>query len=803
MKTIRFLFLLIITVSLGVALNSKIGQVPPLGKLLSPWHGYLQNIENPSETSNYKISNEELRAEVKVYFDEIGIPHIYAQNDHDMYYAQGYLTAKDRLWQMDFFSRVVMGRLSEVLGMKTIHFDKLNRRIGLKKMTFQSWEVAKSDPELHTALTSFSDGVNAYIDDLSYSDYPIEFKLLDYKPETWSPVKSCLAYAMLSNTLSRSEADLENTNALVIFGKEMYDLMFPEQLGNLDPVIPSTVKWDFAPLSSNQTHQISVTKTKKTIDKPNPLYGSNNFVVSGDKTKNGNVLFANEPDLQLTQPSIWYAIHQNKPEHNTMGVTVPGTPLILIGFNDSIAWGVTNSPRDQVDWYKIKFRDQSRNEYWYNNQWFKSEKVIEEIKIRGEKSQFDTIIYVHHGPVVYDRSFFGENEKNNYAMKWIAHDPGHTLSGMYKINRSKNYEAFEEALRDFTGPPQNFLFGSSKGDIAVNLPGKFPIKPEGMGKFLLEGSQLDQEWTKLIPFEQRLWLMNPKQGFLSSANQHPTNDEYPYYIYDHNYEYFRGRRINDRLRVLNYIEPKDLMKLQNDNFNYHAFESLPAMLDSLDTLSFDSSKFEYFNALQHWDYFNEAELEEPTLYQVWWDILYEKIWDEYDTVNIRVKKPHRYITTHLLQNEPSLPFFDILNTPIRENVNQLYQDSFNEAVDSLEKWSESNGNNISWYNYKNTRIRHLLRLEPFSKDKVIIGGGPGIVNAAGKSAGPSWRMVVELDPEGTKAWAVYPGSQTGNPGNTDYGNMIDKWAKGEYYELLFGDDISQSEKVNYTLTFKP
>ncbi|MFY0598583.1 MAG: penicillin acylase family protein [Cyclobacteriaceae bacterium] len=803
MKTFKFLFSLVLTIALAIALNTKIGEIPPLAKLLSPWHGYLQNIETSEEGTIQSFKSSEIKSETKVYFDELNFPHIYAQNDEDLYFVQGYLTAKDRLWQMDFFSRVVMGRLSEVIGKRAANFDKLNRRIGLKKMTHEVWENAKQNDQLRIALQSYSKGVNAYIEELSYPDYPIEFKILDYEPEPWSPLKSCLAYALLSNTLSRSEADLENTNAMALFGKEMYDLMFPEELGNLDPVIPQGKKWDFIAQEVASQFRSEISKTLATIDKPSPLYGSNNFVAAGSKTKNGNVIFANEPDLQLTQPSIWHAIHLHTDKINTMGVTVPGTPTILIGFNDSIVWGVTNSPRDQVDWYKIEFRDKSRKEYRYNNQWFKTEKVVEEIKIRGEKSLFDTVVYVHHGPLVYDRNFYGDKEKSNYAMKWIAHSSGNTFPSLYEINRSKNYQEFETALKSFTGPPQNFLFGSSAGDIAVNLPGTFPIKPKGMGKFLLDGADINQEWNDHIPFEHRMLDKNPVKGFLSSANQHPVDSLYPYYTYDHHYEYYRNRRINDRLKTIQNIEPDDFMKLQNDNFNYHASESLPAMLNALDTSLFQSSHRDYVNSLSKWDYFNSPEIEEPTLYQLWWDILYEKIWDEYDTVSISINKPHRYITNHLLINNPEFPFFDILETNKTETARDLYQSAFNESVDSLKRWSEEHEGNIDWYNYKNTGIRHLLRLKPFSEENIIIGGGKGIVNAASRFAGPSWRMVVEMDPEGTKAWGIYPGSQTGNPGSGDYGHMIEKWAKGEYFELLFGQDISKSEKVKSIQKFKP
>lgn len=802
MKTFRFLFFTILTIATAIALNSSIKGVPPLGKFLSPFHGYLQNAEK-SDLSRADLKIAGLENKVTVYYDEITIPHIYAANNHDLYFAQGYLTATDRLWQMDFYSRVVLGRVSEVLGSRALDFDRLNLRIGLKKMTLDLLQEIEKDPELYAILTAYTDGVNAYISNLNEKNYPIEFKLLNYAPEEWTAAKSCLAFAMLSNTLSRSEADLENTNARALLGQEMYDILFPEQLGNLDPVIRKDKKWNFEVEKPKYLSYEDSPLTSTTIEKPNPLYGSNNFTVMGTKTKNGHVLFANEPDLQLTQPSIWHAIHLHSPDINAMGVTVPGTPVLLIGFNDSIAWGVTNSPRDQVDWYRITFKDEQRSEYRYNQQWFKTEKRIEKIEIANADPFYDTIVYVHHGPLVYDRNFKGENERNNYAMRWIAHDPGTTLKAMLKMNRAKGYVDYKKALTYFNGPPQNFLLGTAQGDIAIWLPGKFPIKKPGQGKFLMDGTDPDNESLSFIPTEHALNDFNPAQGFLSSANQHPTDSLYPYYVYDHHYEYYRNRRINDRLRSLNGIVTKDFMRLQNDNFNYQASESLPAMLASLDTLTFTAREWSYVKTLREWDYFNEPNLKAPSIYDLWWDLTYAQVWDEFDTITVAVNKPNTYTTIWLLKNKPNLTFMDRLDTDSVESASSLMQAAFYQSLDSLEKWSQKNGDDYSWYKFKNTGITHILRLAPFSFEQVKIGGGPGIVNAAGPTAGPSWRMVVELDPAGVKAWGVYPGSQSGNPGSPRYGEMIDKWANGEYYELLFGQSIENSDKITSTQYLLP
>ena len=803
MKTLRFVIALIISLVILIALDNSFSGLPALGKFLSPHHGFWQNGEPAGTRPSQQLSLEGLKESVTIYYDTLKIPHIYANNSHDLYLTLGYITARDRLWQMDFYSRVVFGRLSEVLGDRALNYDRLQRRTGIKAMTEAMYEAIIEKPDIKEMLEAYSEGVNLLIDELDFSSYPIEFKLLDYEPEAWTPLKTCMAYGLLSNTLSRSEGDLENTNALNIFGEEQYNVLFPENPAGIDPVIPRGTPWNFEPLVKfPELQAFHAPLIRKTIEKPNPLNGSNNFAVSATKSATGNVLLANEMDLQLTLPSIWYVSHIHTPDLNVMGVTVPGTPVILVGFNDSISWGVTNSPRDQVDWYQVEFKNSSREEYLYNKQWFKTSKVVETFDVKGDADFYDTIVHVHHGPVVYDRNYLPENGKFNAAMRWVAHDKSTTFLTMYGINKAQDHDAFVDALKHFTGPPQNFIFGSKDGTIAMHLPGRFPIKRPGLGKFLMDGADPASEAKSFIPFEHRLKIINPKRQFVSSANQHPVDSLYPYYVYDHHYEYDRNRRINDRLNILGKVTPDDMKKLQNDNFNYRAYEILPVMLDTLDTTSFQAEEWKYFNMLKSWDYFSEPELIAPTVFQMWWDILYKNIWDEFDTISVSIDKPSHYNTVQLLRTKPQFLLFDRLETDIKENAITLYNQTFRTTVDSIVKL-QGQGEDLRWYVFKNTSVNHLLRLSPFSSESIRIGGYGNTVNAASGGHGPSWRMVVELTKEGPNAWGVYPGSQTGNPGNPEYGHMINDWASGTYHKLTFATDLTNHPEIIYTQQIDP
>ncbi len=805
LKVIRFVFSLAITCTLFYFLNYKHGNTPPLGKFLNPFEGFWQNGEKEALNLTEKLEAAGLKDEVVIKFDEQLFPHIFAQNDYDLYFAQGYITAYHRLWQMEFQLMKTTGRLSEILGGITIKLDKSQRRKGLMYGAKRSLEAMQKHPKILNMVQGYTDGVNFLINSLDYSDLPIEYKLLDYTPEPWTNLKACILMKEMSDQLSRGEADLQNTNALKLFGKEDFEMLFPERFANLDPVIPKGTSWDFYPIKVIQPDvEFPQIFTKNTIESPDPRNGSNSFVVDGTKTANGKVLLANEPDLSLNLPSIWYTIQLNAPGVNVFGVSLPGGPGVTIGFNDSIAWGNTNAKRDVVDWYYIEFKNDRREEYRYDDKWLKTEKQVEEIIVRGGETIYDTIVYTHYGPLTYDRNFMGNGEKVNFAMKWTAHEGSHELKALYKVNRAKNYDDFVEAFSYFTGPPQNYSFASTTGDIALWINGKFPVKWKGQGKFLLDGRDSRQEWQAIIPHEQNLHIKNPNHGFVSSANQHPADSTYPYYSYDYNYEYYRNRRINDRLKLMSNMRVADMMKLQNDNYNYKASESLPMMLDSLDTLGMNHRALEVYTLLRKWDYFNEPDRLAPSVYRVWSNKLYRTIWDEFKDQDVSLIWPHIYNTIYLLNNDPSNKYMDIKSTEKIETASDLINMTFQSTLDSLDIWKEKSGKEYQWFEFKNTRITHLMRLSPFSIDHVKIGGDGGIVNAASEKHGPSWRMVVELGDGEVNGWGVYPGSQTGNPGNPTYGNMVESWAAGKYYPLLFLKSVNESsDKLIFTQTLKP
>ena len=802
MKTIKPVLLFFILIAYIYVLNISVFNLPPIGKLLNPYSGFFHNgLVNKFD----EIELPGIKDEVNLQIDSLLIPHIYAKNDEDLYYVQGYMHAFHRLWQMEFQIMSTSGRLSEIFGDRALSIDRASRRKGLLYAAKNTLEISKKDLETLKYIQAYTNGINDYILSCDIQNLPIEYKLLNYKPEKWTILKSFLLMEQMSDMLSRRNQDIEDTYLLEILGKEEYDFLFPEIHQEVDPIIPRNTNFEFTPKKLTRKRDTIYPKISidETLKKPDPYNGSNNFAISGKRTKNGNPILGSQPDLSLNLPSIWYAVHLNSPTVNTMGVSLPGAPGVIIGFNDSIAWGETNATRDVVDFYKIKFKDNKRKEYLFDRKWLKTEKIIEKFKVKNSNPFYDTIIFTHHGPITYDRNFLGNNDKVNLAMRWIAHDASIEYKTFFKLNRAKNISDIKEALSYFDGPAQNFAYATTEGNIGMTIAGKFPIKWKEQGKFLLDGSNRDHEWSGYIPFEHALTMINPKRNYVSSANQHPSDKSYPYYTYSHSYEYYRGRRLNERLETILNATIEDAKSIQNDNFNYTAYEILPILLEKIDTINFDDNKKSYFDKLKKWDYFSNTKSIEASIFETWHYFLRKKIWDEFDTIKFDYRRPSNYNTFYLMKNFPELKYYDIVSTEKTENLSDIINLSFELMKDSIDNWKKSNSNDIAWKNYKNTTIRHLLRINDFSVSNINIGGNGNILNAASKYHGPSWRMIVELDPKGTKAWGIYPGGQSGNPGNINYSLMIKDWAVGKYYKLLF-NNISEKieDQMLYTKKFK-
>lgn len=810
MKYIKLTCSLLITVVLIVLLNIKQGVVPPLGSLLNPFQGFWQNAENAKAWKDDEAKLPGLQDEVKVYFDERLVPHVFAKNDADLYFMQGYITAKYRLWQMEIQTRSAAGRISEVAGDKAIDNDRMQRRIGLGYGAENAQEYIAKDPASKKLIDAYCAGVNAYIKTLKPKDYPIEYKLLDYAPEEWTPLKVALLLKNMANMLAVFEYDVENTNFVAKYGEKNFRELYPDFIDAEDPIIPKGTTWNEGTKGGeeNTLKQARATGGIKNelfanaIPKPDEITGSNNWAVSGTKTKSGKPILCNDPHLRLSLPSIWYEMQLVSPNMNVYGATLPGSPAVIIGFNDSIAWGVTNGGRDVRDWYKVKFKDDTRSEYEYNGQWVKSEKKVERFKVRGAEDVLDTVIYTRFGIVIYDQTFGIADSKKNLAVKWTGHLPSNEFKTFYELNCGKNYDDYMNALKNYTCPAQNFVFASRSGDIAIKQQGRFPLRDKAIeqGKYVCDGTTDKDEWKGYIPTADNPTVKNPERGFVSSANQHPTDTTYPYYYPGlANYENYRNRHINKLLTDGKDIDVEFMKKMQTDNYNLLASEAVPVLLSLLNTSSLTENGKTIVDSLGKWDYYNNANEICPVYFDIWWVELRKLLWDEMTDIKVPMKIPSPYVTVEFLKHDSTSQFYDNLSTPDKKETREdIVLMAFKKVEDTLQKKQFAD-----WGHYKNTKISHLLPgAEALSFMHVYNGGGYGIINATSATNGPSWRMIVD---EGTmKAYVVYPGGESGNPGSAYYDNMVKTWANGQYYEANYiktGDELGA--KKLFVSTFKP
>ena len=813
MKFIKASLSIATTLVLFWALQTKFGDIPPLGKFLNPATGFWQNAESKHIIKTHHIKLDGLQGPVNIVYDENMVPHVFAQNDNDLYFAQGYVTAQDRLWQMDIQTRSASGRLSEVVGAKALDYDRYSRRMGMMYGAENTLAACMKDPKTKAMLYAYTAGVNAYIHSLPSKYYPIEFKLIDYAPEEFKPINCALVLKLMSETLAGGSDDFDMTNTLKYFGDKITNELFPDYPFKEDPILPTDTKWNFKPLpipAKPKSFLSGDADTVKTRARAEGI-GSNNWVVNGSRTASGYPLLANDPHLNLTFPSIWYQIQLSAPGLSVYGVSIPGTPTVIIGYNKKVAWGVTNVDADVLDWYQIRFKDLTKNEYWYNNKWVPVSKRIETINIRGAKPEYDTVLYTHVGPVVYPNANVKPVIKKaafvpvGDALRWIAHDPSTEFKTFYLLNRAANYSDYREALKYFSAPAQNFIFASVDNDIAITVNGKFPLKYKDQGKYILDGSNPADSWQGWIPFEQNPTVKNPPQGFLSSANQSSTDTTYPYYINWRFDSYERGKRINDRLRAMKHATADSMRVLQNDNYSIFAQDILPTMLAGVKGEKMNAKQANAYKIISAWDkQFSPGSLG-ATIFRTWWINLYNAIWADDFTVkkdlNVQLKWPSKYTTVQLLLSQKNSKWYDDSRTQIIESRDYLIAKSFFAAIDTLTATYGQLGDNWQWGKVKASHIPHLGNVPGFGTDVFMSGGSGGepgsirVINALGESKGPSWRMVVQLGPT-PQGYGVLPGGESGNPGSFYYDNTFNTWKDGKLNPLEFY--LSPADKTNTT-----
>lgn len=815
MRIIYFAIALATTIGLIYVFNTPLSvngsKTPRLGYFLSPQQGFWQSAEG-DKPLNEAIHFPELAGKSSVYFDERMVPHVYAENTNDAYFIQGYLHARYRLWQMEFQVMAAGGRLSEVMGDSSngtnfLSIDRYFRRLGMVWAAEKAEEAIAEDPKLKAACDAYVAGANAWIGQLTPANYPLEYKLLDYAPEKWTLLKSCLLLKYMSYDLAGYEEDFERTNARSVLTELQYDMLFPNSIDSLQPIVPKEYGYpavkskSVIPPGLDSTYLKFVEPAAPAGIKPNKRNGSNNWAVSGSKTKSGRPILCNDPHLGLNLPALWYEMQVQTPDYNAYGVGFPGSPCIIIGFNDQCAWGFTNAERDVRDYYEITFKDSNRNEYLYNGSWVSTTWRDEKIAIKGKEEITEHIPYTVFGPVMYDNTYPDKmHTGKNYACRWKAHDKSNELLTFFKLNYAKNLSDYKDAISTYACPSQNMVFASKAGDIAICEQGDFPAKWQRQGEFLMPGTDSTFAWQYEIPDTMNILMQNPARAFVSSANQHPYEPEfYPYYL-NGTFSNFRGHLINRILSNSNNISVENMQQLQTSNYNLMAEKAMPLFMQYIQAENLTANEKSYLEKLSAWNKVNDASSKGASIFFILMqEVMKATYSDELDNTKMPMPWPEE---TTLIKGitDSNYLFADNITTVEKENTNDIILIAFKQTVEILKEAAA--GNALAWGKFKDGRVSHLLKIPALSRLHINSGGGNDIINAFYNTHGPSWRMVVELTDQ-VNAYGIYPGGQSGNPGSPFYDDAINNWATYKYnkLELLSADQAKNRSGKTGAISF--
>lgn len=820
MRLIPFLVTAALTSALVVTLDVQLpiggSKSPRLGFFLSPQKGFWQNAEPVNQSFDMHLRSNQLQGKVEVYLDDRLVPHVYAEQENDVYFVQGYLHAKFRLWQMEFQTHAAAGRLSEILGDSAggtsfLHIDKMFRRLGMVYAAEKSLAAMEADPLTKAACDRYTAGVNTYIHSLTEDQYPLEYKLLNYAPEPWTNLKTALFLKYMSFDLAGHEDDFEMTNARSLFSRAQFEQLYPYGQDSLDPIIEGSTPIVLPDVTVKQPpkadsvylHFASGSNKTDSLMKPDKDNGSNNWAVSGKKTKSGRPILCNDPHLGLNLPSLWFEMQLSTPGFNAYGVSFPGAPSIIIGFNDSCAFGFTNAERDVRDYYQVKFKDSTMQEYWFNGAWLKTSFRDEVIKIRDKPDDVEHIALTVWGPVMYDARYPDPLQTGKaYACRWKAHDASNELRTFNLLNHAKNYNDYVQAISTYQCPGQNMVFAAKNGDIAIRQQGQFPAKWRRQGDFVMPGDDSTYAWQGNIPDAANATMLNPERGFVSSANQYPYDTTYPYYL-GGSYPPYRGLIINRRLAAMSDITAEDMQQLQTSNFNIFAAMAKPVLMRYMNESALSSTELHYWNLFKEWNLRNDAGETGTTVFTVLWDTLLNHVYrDELSVTSLPIRWPeHSTLLESMIKDSAYVFADDITTANKKETLTDMVTGAMHAIAPLLQQAEEKN--TLAWGWFKDGGIRHLLKIPALSRLHLISGGGVHVINAFKQYHGPSWRMVVELTDE-TNAYGVYPGGQSGNPGSPYYDNFVNQWLDGKYYklQLLKKETIDKQDGWKGTMIFE-
>ncbi|HKO96630.1 MAG TPA: penicillin acylase family protein [Pyrinomonadaceae bacterium] len=756
----------------------------------------LASAQVESKTSTLQLPG--LRARVIVRRDERGIPYIEAGNDEDLAFAQGYVTASDRLWQMDLFRRTERGQLAEVLtaGPNNIALeqDKQHRTLGFAQVA--EAEVTQASPQSRALLEAYARGVNAYIASLDSKTTPPEFLILQYKPAPWTPADSLLVvklfYEALSSTwrLDVMREALANLPAdkraglmpeispidLVVVGKDKKPVKVIDTSGSAPRGIVS--KDFFKTLTADE--QIASHALARVGLYAEGLAASNNWVVSGKRTVTGKPLLANDPHLSPSAPSIWHMVHLSAPGVRVAGVTAPGLPGVVIGHNDRIAWGFTNVGPDVQDIYLEKFDTENPRRYQTPSGWKDAEVRTEEIKVRKGFADLATDTVKHevtvtrHGPIVFEKG------GRRYALRWTALNPKlNSPDSSYLINRARNWKEFSTALNSFTAPAQNIVYADVDGHIGYHVAGVVPIRKEGDGSLPYDGATDAGEWTSFVPIDKLPQLYDPPSGIIVTANQRIVGTDYPYFLTHHWAQPYRARRIHDLLSAKPKLSADDYRRILGDVYSigHVSFAQQSVKLLRPKVTPADTKLAQTLVAFEKWDgQVNSSSTVAPMLAQmrlafrsrilnaaIGEELFRSYGWSNFDTTidRLMAEQPKEWLPKEFT------------------SYGDLLKASYDDARAALTRMLGDDEAKWKWGEMVKVRFQHPLAPAPLIGTQFAIPpfaqeGSGGLAATVNVGAGVSMRLIADASDWDKTQHGISLGT-SGRPSSPHWKDQLDDW----------------------------
>ena len=778
--------------------------------------GYYFLLRRPLPKTRGDLPIKDLSAPVEVFRDQWGIPHIYAQTMRDLFFAQGFVHAQDRLWQMDFNRRLVNGRLSEVLGAVSVPLDRWMRILGMYRVLSAEWE--QLSPETRQWLQAYADGVNARI---RMGNLPVEFKLLRFHPEPWKPLDSLAWSKMMAWTLSVNwETEILRTQLIQRLGVEKAaELDMHAQ--HIQPyVMPEGMDY-------SKIDQEALQRAEQARRFSGPAgaggVGSNNWVISGQRSATGMPLLANDMHLALSIPAIWYENHLCAEDFNLSGVSLPGIPGIIAGHNQYVAWGYTNGFPDVQDLYMEHLRRNPDGSVQaeYNGEWQPVQVIQETIHVKGKPPVTEEVVITRHGPVINQLApdFTGEQP---LALRWTAYDPSRMFDGLVKMCRARNCYEFEQALRDWNVPSQNTVFADTQGNIAYRLSGRVPVRRKGDGRLPVPGWTDEYEWGGYIPFEEMPAVFNPEAGVIVTANNQVVDDSYPYHL---SFDYCvgnRAARIRELLQKHEKIGLEEIRQMHIDQLSIPA-RKLAQLLSQVETP--DPELQILLKRLSTWDGTLSADSPLAVFYESFVINLIHRLLDEplgeladqYCGKGITpilaegsmLSERAREWLEQVLQ-QPESHWFDLGAGEKRDDVLRLV---LRQTVDELKDAMGPGIDDWAWGKCHTLTLGHTLgAVKPldrlFNRGPYPIGGDHDTVWASGSTrfdlssqviVGPPFRFIADLGNLDNCLAVLLPG-QSGQPSSPHYTDQLHAWFKGEYHTMYFSrEQVEKAAKSKLVL----